>query len=638
MKIKIACAQIEVTPGAPEKNTKKALEAIAQAKNEQVDILLLPELVVPGYLLGDLWEQKAFIADCEAWGQEIIAATKGICVIFGNIATDPAKVNEDGRIRKYNAAFVAQDGILCRGGLPYPFISKTALPDYREFDDSRYFHSIAKLLPELGSTVTLKDLVQPVPVKIRGQEVKLGVLLCEDGWTENYCYNVPKLLAENGADILCNISCSPYTLHKNEKRNRLFTRQALDCGIPLVYCNNVGVQNNGKDIFTYDGCSCFYNKTGQIVTDAPSFAETLLTGTLDLATGSLTAETKAPTPRSNAGEIAEIYTALRYGATKFLGQLGIRKMTIGVSGGIDSAVTAAFYVDILGADNVLLVNMPSRYNSDLTKDLACRMAKALGTHYGIFPIQESVENTTAQINQTPIHHYGTGETTHLMVTPLANENIQARDRGARILAGLASVFGGGFSCNSNKAEMTVGYATFYGDIAGVLALIGDLWKHQVYTLGRYLNEQVFHKEVIPHEIFAIKPSAELSDAQTVGKGGDPLVYPYHDYLLQQFVESWYKTSPEDVLEWYVSGTVEEHIGCEKGLVKKLFPDAASFIADLERWWKQFAGIAVAKRIQAPPILAVSKRAYGYDHRESQLQPFYSRKYTTLKAKLLGAAQ
>lgn len=632
MKIKIACAQMEVVPGNPEKNTETILTAIRRAKKEQVDVLLVPELAVPGYLLGDLWEQKAFVADCEAWGKEIIAETHGICVVFGNIATDPAKVNEDGRIRKYNAAFVAQDGVLHKAGLPYPFISKTSLPDYREFDDSRYFHSIAKLLPELGENTTIKDLVQPVPITIRGREIKLGVLLCEDGWTENYFYNVPKLLAGNGADILCNISCSPYTFRKNNKRNRMFARQAKDCGIPLVYCNNVGVQNNGKDVFTYDGCSCFYTKEGTIAGDAPSFAEEFLVGEFDPDTGEITSETKPTVPRSDA---AEIYTALKYGGSKFLNQLGIKKMTIGVSGGIDSAVTAAFYVDILGADNVLLVNMPSRYNSDLTKDLARRMAEALGTRYAIFPIQDVVEKTIAQINTTPIHHYGTGEDSTLKVTPLASENIQARDRGARILAGLASIFGGGFSCNSNKAEMTVGYATFYGDIAGVLALIGDLWKHQVYALGRYLNENVFHKEVIPHEIFAIKPSAELSDAQTVGKGGDPLVYPYHDYLLQQFVESWYKTSPEEVLSWYAEGTLEEHIGCEKGLVKQLFPDAASFIADLERWWKQFAGIAVAKRIQAPPILAISKRAYGYDHREAQLRPFYSRKYKALKAKLLG---
>lgn len=631
MDIKIACAQIQVEPGNPEANTRKALDAIARARGAQVDILLLPELMVPGYLLGDLWEQSAFLRDCEAWGKEIIAASEGICVIFGNIATDPDKVNEDGRIRKYNAAFVAQDGKLLQGGLPYPFISKTSLPDYREFDDSRYFHSIAKLLPELGRNVTIEDLVKPVPVSIRGREVKLGVLLCEDGWTENYYYNVPELLKKNGAQILCNLSCSPYTFHKNRKRHELFVHQSRSCGIPLAYCNNVGIQNNGKNVFTYDGCSCMYNARGEMITDSPAFQEDLLVSLWDPDTGLLQGERGLQPVLTDA---QAVYTALRYGASLFLDQLGIRKMTIGVSGGIDSAVTAAFYVDILGPENVLLVNMPSQYNSELTKGLAQKMAEALGTHYTILPIQEVVDKTILQFNSAPIHNYGTGEDFHLKVTPFATENIQARDRGARVLAGLASIFGGGFSCNSNKAEMTVGYATFYGDIAGVLALIGDLWKHQVYALGRYLNEAVFQKEVIPEEIFQIKPSAELSDAQTVGKGGDPLVYPYHDYLLQAFVESWYKTSPEELLTWYAEGTLEGHLGCEKGLVEQLFPDAQAFIEDLERWWKLFCGLAVAKRIQAPPILSISKRAYGYDHREAQLKPFYSRKYKELKARLL----
>lgn len=464
----------------------------------------------------------------------------------------------------------------------------------------------------------MEDLVKPVAVTIRGRELKLGVLLCEDGWTENYHYNVPELLEKNGAQILCNLSCSPYTFHKNRKRHDLFVRQSRQGGIPLVYCNNVGIQNNGKDVFTYDGCSCMYDARGRMITDSPAFQEDLLISRWNPDTGELQGERGLQPSLSDA---QEIYQSLRYGASRFLDQLGIRKMTIGVSGGIDSAVTAAFYVDILGPENVLLVNMPSQFNSELTKSLAQKMAEALGANYAILPIQEVVEKTILQFNSTPIHDYTSGEDFHLKVTPFAAENIQARDRGARVLAGLASLFGGGFSCNSNKAEMTVGYATFYGDIAGVLALIGDLWKHQVYALGRYLNEEVFRREVIPEEIFRIKPSAELSAAQTVGNGGDPLVYPYHDYLLQAFVESWTKTSPEELLTWYLEGTLEEHLGCEKGLVAELFPDARSFIADLERWWKLFCGLAVAKRIQAPPILAISKRAYGYDHRESQLKPF-----------------
>ncbi|RHK02358.1 NAD(+) synthase [Acidaminococcus sp. AM05-11] len=634
MKITIACAQIQVEPGNPEANTKKALAYLEKARAQQADIVLFPELTIPGYLLGDLWEQNAFLRDCEAWGKELIAASKDLCIVFGNIALDPEKINEDGRIRKYNAAFVAQNGKLLHGGLPYPFISKTALPNYREFDDGRYFHSTTKLQLELPGTPSLKELLQPVAVTIRGQEVKLGIMLCEDGWTENYYYNIPQLLKQNGAQLLCNISCSPYTFHKNVKRHRIFAAQAKECGIPLVYCNSVGVQNNGKNIFTFDGCSTFYSADGQSRSDAPAFQETLLTAQFDPAARQLELN-KAPEPEFS--DAKEIYTALHYGASQFLKQIGLQKMTIGVSGGIDSAVTAAFYVDILGADNVLLANIPSRYNSSVTKNLAQQMAQALGTRYVIIPIQEVVDKTIEQLGQTPIHNYATGEDSKLTITPFATENIQARDRGARVIAGLAASFGGGFSCNSNKAEMTVGYATFYGDIAGVLALLGDLWKHQVYALGHYLNEEVFHKEVIPEQIFTIKPSAELSEAQTVGNGGDPLVYPYHDFLFRSFIEDWYKTSPEDLLGWYLEGTLEEHLGCAPGLVKELFPTPQAFIADLERWWKNFCGLAVAKRIQAPPILTISKRAYGYDHREAQMKPFYSRKYQEMKAKALSGA-
>ena len=165
MEIKIACAQVEVRPGRPEINLRRALETIEEAKRASIDILIFPEQLIPGYLLGDLWEQRAFLRDCRDYGKDLIAATQDICVIFGNIALDERAVNEDGRPRKYNAAFIAQDGKLKKGGLSQAFISKTALPDYREFDDSRYFHSLAKLLPHLPGK-TLEDLIQPVSVTI----------------------------------------------------------------------------------------------------------------------------------------------------------------------------------------------------------------------------------------------------------------------------------------------------------------------------------------------------------------------------------------------------------------------------------------------------------------------------------------
>ena len=631
MKIKIACAQMEIIAGNPHLNTQTALKAIAEAKKNNIEVLLLPELCIPGYLLGDLWEQPAFLQDCENFGKEIVSATNGICVVFGNIATDAAKVNEDGRIRKYNAAFTAQNGQLIHGPLPYDFIIKTSLPDYREFDDSRYFHSLVKLQPELSPYKTTEELLQPIKIKIGAEEISLGIMICEDGWTENYHFNVPKLLQENGAQILCNISCSPFTLNKNHKRHKVFSAQVKHCKLPLLYCNNIGIQNNGKNVFTYDGCSCIYASSGHLLASGKRFEPDLLIAEFDTLTGAITSTATTQPP---INETEEIYTSLYYGAKKFLEQLHIKKMTIGISGGIDSAVTAAFYINVLGPENVLLVNMPSQYNSQITKNLAETMAKALGTNYTIMPIQKSVDQTIEQITTTPIYNYTQSSDFHLNLTPIAAENIQARDRGARIIAGLASAWGGAFSCNSNKAELTVGYATFYGDLAGCLALIGDLWKHQVYALGRYLNEVIYKRQVIVEEVFTIAPSAELSAAQTVGIGGDPLLYPYHDYLFKAFVEKWHKVSPEEVLIWYKEGTLETKLGCKPGIIKDLFPTDAAFIEDLERWWRLFCGFAVAKRIQAPPILSITKRSYGYDHREAQLMPYFSQKYLALKKELL----
>ena len=310
-------------------------------------------------------------------------------------------------------------------------------------------------------------------------------------------------------------------------------------------------------------------------------------------------------------------------------------MTIGLSGGIDSAVTAALFVDILGPDNVLLVNMPSRYNSPMTQTIAEQTAQSLGANYTVIPITESCLHTREQLTQTPIHSYRQHRDFQLTISPLIYENIQSRDRGSRVVAGLAAAFGGAFSCNSNKTELTVGYATFYGDICGALAPIGDLWKHHVYELGRYLNEKVFQRQVLPEAVFTIRPSAELSSEQTVGTGGDPLVYPYHDKLFRSFLEQWRKTSPAEILLWYSEGTLAEHLGCEADIISEAFPDARSFIADLEHWWKLMHTLAVAKRIQAPPIVSITRRAYGYDHREAQLTPYFPREYHRLKAQLLN---
>ena len=261
----------------------------------------------------------------------------------------------------------------------------------------------------------------------------------------------------------------------------------------------------------------------------------------------------------------------------------MQRVVIGVSGGIDSAVAAALYTEVLGVENVYLVNMPSVFNSATTKNLSEQLAKNLGCKYFVVPIQESVDWTVKQLE-------GVG----VSVSSFVRENIQARDRSSRILAAMAAAVGGGFTCNANKAESTVGYATLYGDEAGFMSALADLWKFQVYELANYFNDEIFGREVIPQGIIDIVPSAELSTAQNVDEGkGDPLKYPYHDYLLRAFVEQ--DVMPEEILYWYATSTLEKELGCKRGLVKKYFSTAQEFIADLERWWRQFTGMGVAKR-------------------------------------------
>ena len=617
--LKICFSQFEVEPGHPDLNFSKMLQAINEAKQNHADIIIFPEMAIPGYLLGDTWEQTSYLKDCLAYGDDIIAQSDDICIIFGNIAVDWSKKNTDGRVRKYNALYAAYQGKLIQPEKsPYPFAIKTLFPNYREFDDSRYFFSLQNLATEMNKPV--EELLSPMKVNIKGQEFNLGCILCEDGWSDDYNFSPIDILCQNyKLDMLVNISASPYTFGKNNKRHRVFSKQAKDNNVPLVYVNNIGIQNNGKTIYTFDGSSTVYDADGNIIACCAAYTEKNTYVELSAAKS----HPALPVPQND--DIANIYQALCYGIKKFLHDIHMKKVIIGISGGIDSAVASALYAHVIGKENVTLINMPSKFNSETTKGLSSQLAHNLGCHYAIVPIQEVVDFTVNQFEQTQVENLSTQEINHVKVSSFVKENIQARDRSARILAGMAAAIGGGFTCNANKAETTVGYSTLYGDQSGFLAALADLWKYQVYDLARYLNKEVYKREVIPQGIIDIVPSAELSAEQDVDAGkGDPIKYPYHDFLFRSFVESWQKVTPEDILVWYSENTLEEHLGCEKGLVAKYFPTAKEFIADLERWWNLFTGMAVAKRIQAPPILAVSRRAYGFDHRESQNGDFYRR--------------
>ncbi|MBI3985455.1 MAG: NAD(+) synthase [Lentisphaerae bacterium] len=623
--IRLRLAQMEVIPADPAANTARMLDLIEAAKKDRVVLIAFPEMAIPGYLIGDMWEREAFLRDCQAAGEQIRKASKGILVVFGNVGVDWKRKNEDGRVRKYNACFVAHNKAFhgpSKG--PYPFVIKTLLPNYREFDDSRHFCDVRKLAIEEGKK--MEALIAPVSVN----GLSLGCILCEDAWDMDYGVSPLTILGKHPLDLVLNISCSPFTLNKNHKRNQVFSRHAVTLKTPLAYVNNVGLQNNGKTVYTFDGASCVYDSHGNEVTDLAPFEDGVIT--FDLPT-----DKKAPFGRPvtlTEDGITEIYQALRYGTGKFMRLCGATKVAVGVSGGIDSAVVAALYGTLLKPENLLLVNMPSRFNSSTTIALSRTLAANLGCFYTELSIEAGVRLTAAQVDRLDIRSPDGRLRKSLKLTEFMKENVQARDRSARVLAAVASAFGGVFTCNGNKSETTVGYVTFYGDLAGYLATIADLWKWEVYALGHHLNDHVYRKTVIPDACFTLTPSAELSPAQAVDEGkGDPLHYPYHDRLFASWVEWWNRATPEDILTWFLAGTLESKIGYA-GNLRSLFPTNAAFIADLERWWTLYQGMAVAKRIQAPPVLAVKRRAFGFDHREAQTKVWFGRRYEELKRKAM----
>jgi NAD+ synthase (glutamine-hydrolysing) len=250
--------------------------------------------------------------------------------------------------------------------------------------------------------------------------------------------------------------------------------------------------------------------------------------------------------------------------------------------------------------------MPTKFNSDITKGVAKKLADNIGCKYEITSIEDYKNKVYDDIKLDDEK-----------LTDFQMQNVQARIR-CNILSTWASLFNGVFTCNSNKSEMTVGYCTFYGDLSGFVAPIGDLWKTQVYEMAKWYNENI--GMIIPEEVFTIPPSAELSDVHNVDEGkGDPLIYEYHDLLFKSWVERWNRATPSTILNWISDSRLEVELGWHKETqILDLFNSKEELIEDLKKWWNAYNGLAVAKRIQSPPIISVSRRAFGYDHRESQV--------------------
>jgi NAD+ synthase (glutamine-hydrolysing) len=626
----IALVQMEVRPGRPDLNLARMLDFIEQAREAGAEVVVFSELCLSGYLIGDLWEIDALVEDYAAHSEEVRRASAGIAVLFGNVAVDRERIGEDGRLRKYNAVCVCVDGQYAARpglppGLPQGVQPKTLHPNYRFFDDDRHFYSLRKLAQEQGRSVY--DWMAPFEIPVRGGGTfRFGVQLCEDIWCQDYCYeqealDTLKRYHRRGAQAVFNLSSSPWTWQKGDKRNRVVRQILGRSPLPFFYVNQVGAQNNGKNIIVFDGDTTIYAPDGGILQRARPWEEQVL----------LTRA--APQVAPAQGEVEAVYGAILTGL-RHLDHIrgGENKYLAALSGGIDSSVVACLLVKAFGAGRVYGVNMPTRFNAAITQDNARQLSQVLGIDYLSLPIEELYEQVSTQI-RTAGFSRGPGEYTRLV-----DENIQARIRFADILAGLAAKYGLLFTNNGNKTEVALGYCTLYGDVAGAVAPIADLYKVQVFALARYLNEEIFGAGVIPENILsgATVPSAELSEAQDVTRGlGDPIKYGYHDALLRQLIE--YRHHPADVLQWFLDGALFEKLGWrDEQCFRAYFPTPAAWVEDLE-WVERQLRTSYFKRIQAPPIIVLSKRAFGFDLRETQTPGYEIRRYRELKKQVLQRA-
>lgn len=603
--LKFSLCQMKVLPGRPDVNAAYIVDEIKDAISRGVDIIIFPEMATAGYFIGDLYEDDAFARDIVYLERSIREATAaGITAILGTLVPLQKEKGEDGRTRLLNA------GVIYSNGKYVGHVAKTLQPNYRIFDDDRHFFSGRKIA--LEERKWPEERLEPFLLKMKdGREINLGLILCEDMWHESYPINPAKILAEKGAEIILNLSASPWTWQKNRKRHQIIKEISKESGIPFVYVNNAGIQNTGKNIILFDGSSTVYDASGDIIFQVPAYSD----GSFDFEFG---ARMKV-LARERVDDTEELYKAMRTAITEFFGGLPPekQKMILGLSGGIDSSLSATLYADALGKNNVIGINMPSKFSSEETQNLARALADNLGIVYEVRPIQSVVDVISVASG--------------VKEGSLAYENIQARVR-MEILAARSQELGCLFSANWNKVEAAFGYGTLYGDMAGAIALIGDLVKREVYQLADYMNREVFKREVIPARCFEIAPTAELKLNQK-----DPFDYGglerrgYHDEMVRSFTE--FRRNPEWFLELFEKGLLEKELMLDRGRIKELFPTSRRFIYDLEKQWRAFFG-AYFKRIQGPPIPIVSKRAFGTDLRESLLSPHFTKRYFELKADLL----
>jgi NAD+ synthase (glutamine-hydrolysing) len=566
MALRIGLAQINATVGDLRGNVRKILDYIDQARGLGVDLVAFPELVVTGYPPEDLLLKPDFVEANISCLHEIAIAARGVTAIVGF-------VNCDSDI--YNAAAILHDGALA--GVYH----KMYLPNYGVFDENRYFQA---------------GVDYPVFVL---QGTTVGINICEDIWHPAGPTDVQALAG--GAEVIVNISASPYHAGKGQSRERMLATRAADNVAIVAFCNLVG----GQDELVFDGNSVIFNELGELVARGKQFEEDLVVADLDVGgvfrqrlhdprrrREKLAADVsrvsrialpevkssleKPPLPPRKAERLeplAEVYQALVLGTRDYVRKNGFQKAVIGLSGGIDSSLTAAIAVDTLGKENVVGVFMPSCYSSRESDEDAQRLAENLGIRFLIIPIDETFQ---AYLDMLAEPFAG-------MEPDVTEENIQARIRG-NILMALSNKFGWLVLTTGNKSEVSVGYCTLYGDTAGGFAVIKDVPKTLVYQLAGHVNASA-GCEVIPQRVFEKAPTAELRPDQRDEDALGP--YATLDPILRAYVEE------DRGLEEIVA------LGFDEATVRRVI---------------RMVDLAEYKRRQAPPGVKITPRAFGKDRR------------------------
>jgi NAD+ synthase (glutamine-hydrolysing) len=534
--MRIGLAQINTTVGDFDGNKSRILEAYAQLVADGAELVITPELAVCGYPPRDLVFRSGFVQRSESVILELAKEVGRVPLVVGFVEfSEKAR----GKSLRNSAAVVVN-------GKVHAVRHKSLLPTYDVFDEARYFEPA--------------DDVSPVVI----EGLRLGITICEDIWTDEYLerplYEVspPEVLAAKGVDLIVNLSASPFHAGKPVVRERMMCELAAELCVPIAYCNAIG----GNDQLIFDGHSVLISREGVVVGRLPGFK----------AESACREFGSTPPSKTDEGsETDDIYQALVLGTRDYVHKCGFKSVVLGLSGGIDSAITAVIAAEALGPENVTGVSMPSVFSSEGSKDDARDLAQNLGIHYLTVPIEPVFASLKLQLSDV---FAGRKE-------DITEENMQSRIRGL-IMMSMSNKFGHLLLTTGNKSELAVGYCTIYGDMCGGLAVISDLPKLRVYEVSRWINRD---REIIPWPSIEKPPSAELRPDQ---KDQDTL-------------------PPYEILDGILELLVEQHLSVREVVER-------GYAEETVRWIAQKIDINEWKRHQAAPGLRVTTKAFGVGRR------------------------